>query len=234
MNAFNGCHANPETRNVIGGGQTRCDGAVEHYDMTRQAEPEYGLEGLKTQTYLCGRHVHERRLDGAMLVRRGHEREDEYRSVCLRYERLRHIGQQRTAAEQGEFERQQARLREILAVPPDGYSLPAVGQRLIDDARTAGWTARAFWTSPGYEGEPSVTVVVGRVITEGEQRCGGGDHWRYSITWHSRDCAPGKVRLFGRVLAKTPWRPGDHEVGSVKAVREVIAAHPAPAVEGAK
>lgn len=111
------------------------------------------------------------------------------------------------------------RLREILAIPPDGYTLPAEAH---------GWVALAQWTSLGYVGDPFVTVQVGRLVTEADGYLGLGDRWKYNLTWHSRGCAPGKVRLFGSGIAVTPANPGGGYAPSVKAIRAVIEQHPAP------
>lgn len=122
------------------------------------------------------------------------------------------------------------RLREIAATPPDGYALPKAAADLIAHAEENGWLTMVQWTPPGYSDEPYVRVQVGRKVQDGELSDARGNHWKYSVTWHSRGCVIGKVRLFGRVLAETPDRPAVHDGPSVEGVREVIAAHPAPTV----
>lgn len=123
------------------------------------------------------------------------------------------------------------RMREITATPPDGYSLPKQAADLVAHAEAHGWTTRVQWTAPGYSGEPYVTVQVGRLVTGADGYVGTGDRWTYERTWHSRDCAPGKVRLFGQGVATTPDHPAHHNAPSVKGIMAVITAHPAP-VEG--
>lgn len=118
------------------------------------------------------------------------------------------------------------RMCEITAVPPDGYTLPKAAADLVAHAEAHGWRALVQWTAPGYPGEPYVGVQVGRRATGADGYVGPGTSWKYSLTWHSRGCAPGKVRLFGRVLAETPDRPATHDGPSVKGIRDVIAEHP--------
>lgn len=131
--------------------------------------------------------------------------------------------------EQAERQREiRTRLRELHATPPDGYALPKLAADLVEHAEAHGWTTRAQWTALGYVGEPYVTVQVGRLVAEADGYLGLGDRWTYSLTWHSRDCAPGKVRLFGSGIAVTPANPGSHSAPSVKAIRAVIEQHPAP------
>lgn len=156
-------------------------------------------------------------------------------SAVERYERLaeeyRHIRSvaydKRTAAQMGRQRELEDALRELLAVPPAGYTLPAQAANLIAFAHFHGWQAWAQWTPPGWDGEPSVTVHVGRVLTEAERGSYVGEKWRFGLTWHSHGCAPGRVRRSGGI-AVTPEQPGPHAVPSVKAIRAVIAAHPAP------
>lgn len=121
-----------------------------------------------------------------------------------------------------------ARLREITAIPPAGYTLPKAAAGLMATAREHGWTAIAQWTPPGYDGEPFVKVHVGRGLHPGEQPDARGNGWHYQLTWHSRDCGPGRVRLFGRCLAETPDQPWTHDGPSVTRVRAVIQQYPAP------
>jgi hypothetical protein len=122
----------------------------------------------------------------------------------------------------------QKRLAEIAAIPPDGYELPKLAVDLMEFAEERGWKARAQWTALGYDGEPYVTVEVGRMLGEAEAAKHRGSTFHYQITWHSRDCEPGKVRKFGAGLAKTPDHPQWHDAPSVRKIRETIAANPAP------
>lgn len=125
------------------------------------------------------------------------------------------------------------------AQSPDGYTLPKTAAHLVAHAERYGWAARAIWVA-GYEiNEPFVHVDVGRRIGIGEADPVDaadpyapvrGNGWRYRVTWHSRGCPPGKLKLFRQPLASTPWRPHHHDGPSVKAIREVIARHPRPAV----
>lgn len=120
------------------------------------------------------------------------------------------------------------RLLQIVAVPPDGYTVPAAAVQLLAHAEANGWQSLGQWTPPGRD-EPFYTVHVGRVLRPGEMPDARSDRWKYQLTWHSRGCPPGRVRLFGRILGATPTSPALHEAPSVRAVRDVITAHPAPA-----
>lgn len=122
------------------------------------------------------------------------------------------------------------RIREILAVPPEGYALPKLAVDLVAHAEAHGWVSLAQWTAPDYEGEPFVSVQVGRQLRDGEMPGARGDKWVYKLTWHSRDCAAGKVRLFRGSSAVTPDQPAYSDGPSVKAIRAVIEQHPAPEV----
>lgn len=119
------------------------------------------------------------------------------------------------------------RLMEILAIPPQGYTLPKAIEDLVAHAEAHGWISMIQWTYPGYEGEPYVGVQVARKAADAESR---GDVWHYKLTWHSRDCAPGKLKRFGGALAATPDSPQWSDAPSMKAIRAVIEQHPAPAV----
>lgn len=119
---------------------------------------------------------------------------------------------------------------------PDGYTLPKQAADLMAHATANGWLTRAIWVhGPDIE-EPFVSVDVGRKLAAGEQPvCPTdeyapvrGDKWAYRVTWHSRDCKPGRLRLFRKPLAATPWRPAHYDGPSVKGIRDVIARHPAP------
>lgn len=48
----------------------------------------------------------------------------------------------------------------------------------------------------------------------------------HRLSWHSRGCPPGRLRLYG-VTATTPDHPTWHDGPSLRAIREVITAHPA-------
>lgn len=117
-------------------------------------------------------------------------------------------------------------MEEVLSTPPEGYSVPKAVTDLLTHAKAHGWLTAARWTSPTYEGEPFLTVQVGRLVTDEERDDYRGDRWLFSLTWHSRDCAPGKVKRFGQGTAVTPDHPSTHYAPSVKAIRETIATHP--------
>lgn len=118
----------------------------------------------------------------------------------------------------------------ILAVPPAGYTLPPAAQRLIDHAHAHGWQGITQWYPPpgqGEDEEPLVRVCVGRYCTEAEQaEHHRGAKWQYVLTWHSRDCPPGRLRLFGQGLAETPDHPAVHGAPSIAAITNIITAHP--------
>lgn len=119
------------------------------------------------------------------------------------------------------------RMRELHAAPPQGYALPKLAADLVAHAEAHGWATLVQWTALGYDGDPFVAVQVGRLVAEADGYLGLGDRWTYKLTWHSRDCDPGKVRLFGSGTAVTPANPGGHYAPSIKAIRAVIEQHPA-------
>ena len=121
----------------------------------------------------------------------------------------------------------QRRLTEIATIPPDGYTLPKAAADLMEFAAERGWKTLVQWTEPGYD-EPFVGVEVGRKLDEAEARDYRSDTFHFKLTWHSRDCEPGKLKRFGRILAKTPDEPQWRDAPSVRKIRETIAAHPAP------
>ncbi|MEU0992323.1 hypothetical protein, partial [Streptomyces sp. NPDC005953] len=126
-----------------------------------------------------------------------------------------------------------ARLTEIVAIPPTGYTLPKAAADLVAHAAEHGWTTLVQWApAPGHEEEirePFVTVRVGRRVTAADGYLGTGDRWEYRLTWHSRGCQPGRVRLSGSGLAVTPENPSEGSAPSVAAIRAVIAQHPGAA-----
>jgi hypothetical protein len=134
-----------------------------------------------------------------------------------------------TPEESARFRAVMARLRAILATPPPGYALPTQAAALTDHARAHGWHAAVQWTPPGWDDEVHVKVSVSRHLTEQEARDARGSGWGYVYTWHARGCQPGRLRLFGAGQAQTPDAPWAHPAPSLRAVREVIAARPAPA-----
>jgi hypothetical protein len=147
--------------------------------------------------------------------------------MALYYLRKIHPSE-RTEEQREELRSLQASMDELLAAPPAGYTVPKAVTDLLAHAKAHGWLARASWTPPNYEGEPFLRVEVGRLVTDEEREEYRGDRWMYSLTWHSRDCAPGKVKRFGQGTAVTPDDPATHYAPSVKAIRAVIADNPAP------
>ncbi|GAA0500993.1 hypothetical protein [Streptomyces olivaceiscleroticus] len=125
------------------------------------------------------------------------------------------------------------RLREILAIPPAGYALPKAAADLLAHAEAHGWDTAVRWTPPGWEDAVSVRVGVRREMTIAEKKaaayCRSGA-WLYELTYHSRDCPAGKVKRFGAGRGCTPdmaqaeYPPAP----SLKAIRAVITANPAP------
>lgn len=120
---------------------------------------------------------------------------------------------------------------------PTGYSVPRLAADLMAHATSQGWVSKALWTHGPGVSEPFLRVQVGRLLLASEAlpvdavdpyATVRGDRWVYSVTWHSRGCAPGKLQLFRRALASTPWVPAMHDGPSVKGIREVIARHPGP------
>ncbi|WP_412078981.1 hypothetical protein ACLF6K_37190 [Streptomyces xanthophaeus] len=128
-----------------------------------------------------------------------------------------HLGEKPSPGKQAAAEAHLPRLKEILAIAPAGYELPKQAVELIDLAKAHGWISMAQWTPPDWEDEPSVLLhLAGKV--------GPGRAFYYRITWHSRDCAPGALKLW-RKTAETPDQPRRHDAPSIKAIRAVIAAN---------
>lgn len=124
------------------------------------------------------------------------------------------------------------RLREIVAIPAEGYELPKQAADLIAFAETHGWLTGVQWTPPGWADEVYVRVKVGRRLTEAELQAGyyRSDAWLFEITYHERGCPPGQLKKFGSGRGVTP-EVGAANIGpapSVKAIRAVIEQHPAP------
>jgi hypothetical protein len=151
---------------------------------------------------------------------------EQYRCLMSQYEHLRRIHpDRRTFEETATYQATCAQLAEIDATPPAGYTLPAAAARLVEHARAHQWQARVQWPRPDSTDDPSVKVMVGRLMTPAERdEYGLGDRWQYFLTWSSRDCPPGRLRLFGSGIARTPDQPADHGAPSVRAITAVIAA----------
>ena len=152
---------------------------------------------------------------------------ERYDRLADEFRTLRRIHpDERTGAQRDRLRAVAKELAELLSIPPAGYSVPKAAADLMSYAQSHGWSTEALWTALGYDGEPYLTVRVGRLLT-GEERDGHrGDRWVYELTWQSRDCAPGKVRRFGQGTAVTPDQPATHGCPSLKAIRAVIAEHP--------
>lgn len=158
-----------------------------------------------------------------------------YSRVYAEQYRLRRIHpDQRTPADRAALRATHSELSEILATSPDGYTLPAAARRLIDHATTHRWQTAARWYPPpgaeyAEDAEPFVQVLVGRRLTPAEAADDHrGEAWEYTLTWHSRGCLPGRLRLFGQGLAVTPDAPAVHDAPSVTVITAVITAHPGP------
>lgn len=152
--------------------------------------------------------------------------------------RLRRIAPpDRTEADHARIIAARTELLELRGQPPAGYALPTIAQALIDHAHAHGWITQVEWTSNviGWDRDPYVNVQVGRQVTNADRAAaeaareylGDGPHWMYDLCWHSGDCAPGRLRLFSS-LAQTPDNPAAHGGPSVRGIRAVITAHPAP------
>jgi len=155
---------------------------------------------------------------------------EEYGRLCDEDAELSAAVRKAGAATPEQVQRQRelrVRLRELHAIPPEGYELPKLAADLVAHAEAHGWVSLVEWTSPDYDGEPFVTVQVGRKLQAGEMSDARGDKWIYKATWHSRGCAPGKVRLFRGTSAVTPEHPMYGDGPSIKAIRAVIEQHPA-------
>lgn len=145
------------------------------------------------------------------------------------FEALRHVHpDERTAEQKARLVVLAKDLRGILAVPPAGYAMPKLAADLMAHAAEHGWLSSAQWSAPGYIGDPFVKVEVGRRLDELEREHHRGDRWLYQLTWSSRGCAPGKVKLFRAGLAQTPDSPSWSDAPSVKAIAAVITGNPGP------
>ncbi|WP_329492428.1 hypothetical protein OG618_37275 (plasmid) [Kitasatospora sp. NBC_01246] len=135
---------------------------------------------------------------------------------------LRHIDPaERTDADRTRFAEITARLRALVAVPPPGYALPKAAADLIAYADARKWVADVHWfVTAG--ADPFVKVRVGRALSGAEAAGRRGNAWTYALCWHARGCAPGRVRLFGPILATTPDNPAMHNVPTVAAVIRAI------------
>ncbi|MFK4187263.1 hypothetical protein ACI2L4_25115 [Streptomyces sparsogenes] len=132
---------------------------------------------------------------------------------------------QRTKEHSDRYKAVSAELLAILAIAPEGYTLPKAAADLIAHAEAHGWKTMVQWTHPGWEEEKYVMVRVGREVDEAEREQFRGDGWFYKLTWHSRGCAPGRLRLFGSGLAETPDNPATHDAPSVRRIRAIITEH---------
>ncbi|MFC5911484.1 hypothetical protein [Streptacidiphilus monticola] len=115
----------------------------------------------------------------------------------------------------------------VPTTPPDGYTIPPQVARLVEHARTHGWRTLLQWDTESAE-VPFLTVQVGRRAGADD---GPGPYWWYRLTWHNRDLPHGRLRLFRSGIAHTPTQPKAHDAPSIRAIHEVITAHPLPAAE---
>ncbi|MFJ2780260.1 hypothetical protein [Kitasatospora sp. NPDC087315] len=112
------------------------------------------------------------------------------------------------------------RLRTLAAVPPTGHTLPKPAADLIAHAHTHGWEAYPYWThGPGIE-NPFVLVHLAYLLTPAESANYRSDRWTFQYTWHSRGCAPGRMRRFG---AGTVCSPGGLHNAPAPSLRTAIA-----------
>lgn len=110
---------------------------------------------------------------------------------------------------------------------PKGYAVPKIVTDLMAYAEAHGWRSAVAW---GHDSgnDPLMAVEVGRKLTDEEAKAHRSNLFHYRLTWHSRDCEPGKLRKFRAGLAKTPDHPQWCDAPSVRKIREVIYANPTP------
>lgn len=213
---------------------------IDHADEVGVSSAHYGAEWYAPGSYEMCEEGHAKEIGGAcghhwceeqratatpVIVETPAEESSRLAYVLSRVERIR--PSERTEAQRAELRSANARLVELHSVPPEGYRTPKAAAELIAFAELHGWRTSALWTSIGYAGDPFLNVEVGHLVPDEEREEYRGDRWVYSLTWHSRDCAPGKTRRFGQGTAQTPDNPATHGAPSVKGIRDVIAANPA-------
>ncbi|MFD4830173.1 hypothetical protein ACFWPV_10005 [Streptomyces uncialis] len=110
--------------------------------------------------------------------------------------------------------------------PPTGYQMPQIVADLIAHAEAHGWATAVQWRT-ACDDAPYVIVDIARRRTPQEAAEHRANPFYYSLTWHSRGCAPGRLRRFGAGIARTPERRRYHDAPSVRAIREVITANSA-------
>lgn len=116
---------------------------------------------------------------------------------------------------------------------PEGYGIPKAAADLLEHAKVHGWSTLATWNTDRNDA-PFLNVQVVRPVRPCEAErvyahtSYQGPAWYYSKTWHSRGCAPGRMRLSGTGLTRTPSHPRLSDAPSVKVIRELIAANPDP------
>lgn len=84
---------------------------------------------------------------------------------------------------------------------------------LIEHARAHGWTVREQWTPPGYQGPPTLRVVIGRRLADGGE-------FLFRLCWATDGTRPDKWRV------RTPKNPAWHKAPPVTALRIMILTHP--------
>lgn len=89
---------------------------------------------------------------------------------------------------------------------------------LIAYAEEHGWQVRESWTPRGYQGPPTLRVVIGRRVAAGD--------FLFRLCWATDGTRPDKWR------ARTPKNPAWHKAPPMQSIRATIAAHSARKPEG--
>lgn len=85
---------------------------------------------------------------------------------------------------------------------------------LIAHAEEHGWTVREQWTPPGYQGPPTLRVVIGRRLADGSE-------FLFRLCWATDGTRPEKWRV------RTPRNARWHNAPTVTSIRAMIAANSA-------
>jgi hypothetical protein len=102
---------------------------------------------------------------------------------------------------------------------PEGYELPPAAVSLLETATEHGWRTGWLWGSESGGSPYTVTYGDCPYVTVRLAPSEEGPYLKY--TWHSRDCAPGRMRLFSKLIrpaGKDLWQDGP----SVKTMRKMI------------
>lgn len=113
----------------------------------------------------------------------------------------------------------------------DRRELPTRAMQLVEHAEAHGWETACQWQH-NHHGETFVVVQVGRAATAQERVnfAANGYHgkmWTFRTTWHSRNAAEGKLRMFGKTQGITPQRPQDADY-TLNQVTAIIGENPNP------